>query len=237
MRRKGYDYQQILADHRFQVIDLAMNCILIRANTLLETMAREIGKELPDDIKHAMRVAPHSLETLWDDRTGYYFNRDAMSGELILLPSSATFLPLYAMQLPPARVKVLLEHLHNPKTFATKYPIPSAPLNSSYFNPHRYWQGPSWVNLNWMVIDGLRRNGQPQEAEKLKASTIEMVRQAASRDGIFEYYSPLDGSVAGARDFSWSSALTLDLLAETHKTETLQEYAREHAAHHHKTRR
>ena len=212
LRRKHYNYREVMPDHKFQVIDLVVNCILIRANHHLKTMADELGEELPADIKRAMRVAPHTLETMWDDETGYYFCRDAISGKLIKLPGSATFLPLYALELPKERVKALIKHLHDPKTFAAPYPVPSAPLNSSYFNPHRYWQGPTWVNVNWLIIDGLKRNGEPEEAEWLRKKTVEMVQKNAAEYGFHEYYSPLDASVAGAPDFSWTAALIIDLL-------------------------
>lgn len=214
LRRKGYDSHRAMRGHKFQVIDLATNCILIRANQHLQTMAQEIGEELPGDIKRAMRVAPHALQMLWDDEMGFYFSRDEISGKLICLPSATTFLALYAGILPPEHVKKLVEHLHNPKTFGARYPIPSAPLDSPYFNPKRYWQGPTWVNVNWLVIDGLRRNGQPEEAERLKKLTIEMVSKNVASNGFYEYYSPFDADVAGARDFSWSAALSIDLLKE-----------------------
>lgn len=215
MRRKHYDYHKIMANHNFQVVDLAFNCILIRANYHLKAIADELGNTLPSDIRHAMRVAPHALETLWDDETGYYYNRNAITGKLIKMPGVATFMPLYALKLPEERVRVLLQNLHDPKKFGSKYPVPSAPLDSSYFKPHCYWQGPTWININWMLIDGLRRNGQSEEAERLKQSTIELVRQAVPKHGFHEYYSPLDGSIAGAQDFSWTAALIIDLLKET----------------------
>jgi hypothetical protein len=212
MRKNHYDYRKLLPSHNFQVIDLAFNCILMRANEHLEAMANELGKELPADICHAMRVAPHSLELLWDEQAGYYYNRDGINGHLIKMPGVATFLPLYACKLPKERVAILLQHLHDPEKFDAPYPIPSAPLDSSYFKPRRYWQGPTWININWLVIDGLRRNGQPKEAERLRKATINLVRKNVPKHGFHEYYSPLNGAVAGAPDFSWTAALTIDLI-------------------------
>jgi mannosylglycerate hydrolase MGH1-like protein len=214
LRRHHYDSRRLLPSHKFQVVDLAFNCILIRANEHLKTIADFLGEELPADIRRAMRVAPHALETLWDDNTGYYYSRDAVSGKLIKMPGVATFMPLYAGRLPKERVQALLKHLRNPQEFGAKYPIPTAPLNSSYFKPHCYWQGPMWININWFIIDGLRRNGESQAAEALKQKTLAVVRKAAAKHGMHEYYSPLDGSVAGAPDFSWTAALIIDLLKE-----------------------
>jgi hypothetical protein len=216
MRRKHYDYKKLINDYPFQVIDLPFNCILIRGNYHLKAMAKELGKTLPRDIVNAMRVAPHTLESLWDDETGYYYSRDGISGKLIKMPGVATFLPLYALKLPPDRVERLLHNLRDQKKFASRYPIPSAPMDSSYFSPKRYWQGPSWINVNWMIEDGLRRNGASAEAKLLRQATLDVVRQAVASDGFHEYYSPLDGSVAGAPDFSWTAALTIDLLKQLH---------------------
>jgi glycogen debranching enzyme len=175
-------------------------------------MAKTIDAELPADIKHAMRVAPLSLETLWDERTQFYYSRDSISGRLIKMPDIATFLPLYALKLPPERVKSLLTHLHDPKKFGTKYPIPSAPLDSKYFKPHRYWQGPTWINVNWLIIKGLQQQNELKEAALLRKKTIELVKMNVPENGFHEYYSPLDGTVAGAPDFSWTAALIIYLL-------------------------
>jgi len=210
MRRRRYDSRTLLKQHKLQIVDLAVSCILIRANQLLAEIAAEIGEELPTTIQHAMRVAPHALETLWDDETGMYYNRNELTGELIKIPSVSTFLPLYCQNLEPARVDAMLRLMHDPATFGTQYPIPSAPRNSKYFKPTRYWQGPTWVNMNWLIIDGLERNGRAAEAAQLRSKTIEMIREG----GMYEYFSPVTGQHAGASNFSWTAALFLDLVRQ-----------------------
>lgn len=208
LRHLNYDNAKIMADHKLRIVDVTFSCILIRANHLLKKIGDEIGEELPSDIIHAMRVAPHALETLWDDDTQQYYNRNEVTGELIKIPTINTFLPLYAETLPAERVEVILHQLQDSDMFETTFPIPSTPLNSPYFRPNRYWQGPTWVNMNWLIMDGLRRNGHPEEAEQLRKRTLEMVRKA----GMYEYFSPLDGTHAGAPNFSWTAALTIDML-------------------------
>lgn len=208
LRRLEYDGKKIAAKHKLQIDSLIVNAILIRANERLAEIAREIGEKLPEVIQRAMERAPWVLDSLWDEETQQYYTRDHMTWELVKEPSIVTFLPLYAQRLPKERVKALLEHLHDPRTFGTPYPIPSAPLNSSYFSPHRYWQGPTWVNINWLVADGLERNGEEREAERLRKKTIAMVEKG----GMYEYFSPQDATPAGAPMFSWTAALTIDLL-------------------------
>jgi hypothetical protein len=210
LRKYKYDSEKILAEHKLRVIDVTFSCILIRANVLLKEIADEIGEELPADIKHAMHVAPHALETLWDSETQQYCNRNARTGRLIKIPTVSNFMPLYADVLPKERVEILLKQMNDPATFGTEFPIPSVPINSPYFRPNRYWQGPTWVNMNWMLADGLQRNGKREEAERLRARTVDMV----ARGGMYEYFSPHDAEPAGAENFSWTAALTIDMLSK-----------------------
>jgi hypothetical protein len=46
------------------------------------------------------------------------------------------------------------------------------------------------------------------EASKLRADSLELV----AKSGMNEYFNPLNGQAAGAADFSWTAALTIDLL-------------------------
>jgi glycogen debranching enzyme len=119
-------------------------------------------------------------------------------------------MPLYSGVLPKERVKTLVQHMHDPKTFGTAFPIPTTPVDSPYFRPNRYWQGPAWVNMNWMIADGLERNGEDAEAKILREQTIDMI----ARGGMYEYFSSLTAEPAGARDFSWTAALLIDILAD-----------------------
>jgi hypothetical protein len=210
LRHLHYDGRAIMQNHPLRIIDVTFSCILVRANVLLQEIAEELGERLPPEIQHAMRVAPHELETLWDDETRQYYNRNAVTGELIRVPSIGTLLPLYACELPEERVQALLEHLHDPQAYGTPYPVPSAPVDSPYFSELHYWQGPSWVNTNWLLIDGLRRNGQAGEAAALRTKTIDMV----AKGGFYEYFSPYTAEKAGAETFSWTAALLIDLVTD-----------------------
>ena len=64
------------------------------------------------------------------------------------------------------------------------------------------------MNVNWFLIRGLEQAGLTAEAMELAGLTIDLV----SRSGFVEYYEPTRGEPLGARDFSWSAALTIDLL-------------------------
>jgi len=79
---------------------------------------------------------------------------------------------------------------------------------SEGFDPERYWRGPVWVNINWMLYYGLLENGYRRHAEKIKKGILSLVQQ----EGFWEYYHSFTGKGLGAKNFSWTSALILDLI-------------------------
>lgn len=213
LRRKSYDIKRILTHSLFTIEDVAFNSIFIRANQHLVDIATFIRKDLPEDLTRRMKKTESALEALWDPFTNQYYSREFVSHRLLKTPSIVTLLPLYAGSISKKRADEIVKLLENEQLFGAHFPVPSAPLNSEYFSPTRYWQGPSWVNTNWLIIDGLRRYGFDDHAEALAASTLDMVEQA----GFWEYFSPLDGTPSGAENFSWTAALTIDLLHQQKK--------------------
>ena len=209
LRRKNYDMDKILGHSLFAIEDLMFNCILIRANTHLRHIAATVGKKLPEKLQESMRKTEAAMETLWDNDSKQYYSRDFISHNLIIEPSIAALMPLYAGTITKERASEVVKLLRDKKAFGAKFPVPSVPLDSKWFDPHRYWQGPVWINTNWLIIDGLRRYGFEEEAEHIKLQMLQMIKKS----GFYEYFSPLDGSPAGSRTLSWSAALMIDLLS------------------------
>jgi hypothetical protein len=207
LRRKGYDINKVLKHSLFAIEDLTFNSVLVRANQHLQDIAKYIRQDIPEDMLLQMKNTETALEHLWDAYTGQYYSRDFVTHKLIKEASVATLLPLYAGTISHDRAKQLVRLLENQHVFATDYPIPSVPANSPWFNPVCYWQGPAWVNINWLIIDGLERSGFPDHATALKESTLDMI----SQNGFYEYFNPLTGEAAGVPNFSWTAALAIDL--------------------------
>lgn len=208
LRRKHYDIDSILHRTLFCTEDISFNSILIRNNTNLRTIAKTLKRKLPQSLLDNMQHTEEALEELYDKSTGQYCSRDFITHKLIIEPTIGTLMPLYAGTISKERAQQLVEVLKDHKQFWLHNPIPSVPLNSKYFSAERYWQGPTWVNTNWLIIEGLKRYGFDEIAADLSKRTIDMV----TKSGSYEYFSPIDGRGLGAKDFSWTAALTLDLL-------------------------
>lgn len=208
LRNLQYDTIRILKRSKLAVQDITFNSIFLRANTLLIDIAHTIHKELPKDLLTNIETSVRSFEQLWDGYSNQYYSRTYNSKKLIRVNSIGALMPLYAGTISKERAETLVTMLRDNKYFATNYPVPSVPLNSTYFSPHTYWQGPTWINTNWLLADGLERYGYTKEASIIRSQSIKMI----NTHGCYEYFSPKDGSPAGAHDFSWSAALTIDFL-------------------------
>jgi neutral trehalase len=208
LRRKHYDIDRILHRSIFIIEDVSFNAMFIRNNSLLKEIASEARIKLPKSLLDRMAQSETALEDMWDEQYGLYFSRDFSSHKLLREPTIASILPLYAGTISPEKAKRLVQVLLNPYAFGLKYPVPSVPKNVRGFNSKRYWQGPVWVNMNWLLIDGLKRYGYEKEASHLKEKTLQLLEQ----NGVWEYYNPLTGEGLGSADFSWTAALAFDLL-------------------------
>ena len=170
-------------------------------------MAEFLEKPLPETLSHSMEQTKQNLELMWDEQSGQYYSRNLRTSRLVREPSIATLMPLYAGSISKKRANQLVNLLKDKKLFNTPYLIPSVPLNSSYFQELRYWQGPTWVNTNWLIVQGLERYGFKDEARHVRQQTLELVR----KNGCYEYFSPLTSEPAGAKNFSWTAALAIDM--------------------------
>ena len=67
--------------------------------------------------------------------------------------------PLMTGRLPEHVTRRLVEHLTDEKEFWSRYPLPTVALNDPKFDPLTMWRGPTWVNVNYLLIEGLQRTG------------------------------------------------------------------------------
>jgi hypothetical protein len=73
------------------------------------------------------------------------------------------------------------------------------------FDRRRYWRGPIWAVVNFMIGEGLEESGHAALARRIGADTRRLIETA----GFFEYFDPLDGAGLGGRHFTWTAAMWL----------------------------
>ncbi|GAA5045041.1 glycogen debranching enzyme [Thermocatellispora tengchongensis] len=207
-RDSGYDPAYLKRDHPFAVEDPLFNGIWVASCEALAELAAVVGEDPRPQRELADRIRRALAARLWD---GLFHARDLRANRLIPVATVGSFGPLLDPGLPGDLVTALVATLESARFMAaTGYPVPSCEIRAPQFDRSRYWRGPSWVNTNWLIRHAALVHGLDELAHTLQAGTLRLVRQGGFR----ECFDPFDGSGRGCRDFSWSAALTLDLLAE-----------------------
>jgi len=188
-----------------QVQDVSFNALLAMANRDLTTLAADAGIAVDPALRDRFAATPDALETLWNDEHGTYCARDAVTGATLGPPTIAAFTML-AAGAHDERLRRLVARLRTDAWWPA-HPVPSIAADAAEFDPERYWSGPTWVNTNWLVIEGLRRRGELALADELRCRTVDLVAEHGSA----EYFSAITGTPLGADAFSWTAALVLDL--------------------------
>lgn len=204
-RALGWDHERIGRESQFRVVDVGTTMILLRANRDLLALAEALGwKEQAQELRRSIARAEEGISSLWDERVGAYCSRDVTSGRSSGMVTSASFLSFYAGVRNDVRDRRLLEHLERIAQRAN-YLIPSLDPDDPGFDSIRYWRGPVWAVINYLIGSGLIGSGHVQWGERVRADTRKLIEQA----GMYEYYCPLTGRGFGGHDFSWTAAMWL----------------------------
>ncbi len=208
-----YDEARIRDACPFLIQDVLFNALLVGANRDLADIARLLGEDPSPFEARAKQTADGLNAKLWDKEHGVYFDYDMTIGEPIDAYVGAGFSPLYAMVPTAAQAEQMIQLLNSSgfcRLSEVCWSVPSYDKEAPGFSPNRYWRGPIWINVNWVIYQGLRRYGFHDYADRVKLSIIQLPQQF----GFHEYFDPDEGKGHGSDNFSWTAALMLDLLLE-----------------------
>jgi len=212
-REAGWDTHRIAAEGPFAVADPTMTFILLRADRDLRVLAEGLGEtEAAARLGADCEAGAEAAAALWSEDLGAYAARDERSGAFADGVSSAALLAWYAGLRDPVHEQRLLATLHD-LLDAAPLAVPSFDPRHPKFDARRYWRGPVWAVVNWMVARGLHEAGHTSEAERLRGDTRRLIEGA----GFYEYFDPCDGSGAGGPDFTWTAAIWLAWASPTKK--------------------
>lgn len=187
-----------------------LNSYLCLQQEALSKIADVLGLE--DDARLWARRADEQARRMiangWDQQAGLFWA--TRLGQRVNVRTPFNLFPLITGRMPADIAARLVEHLTDENWFWTRYPVPTVARNDPKYDPLKMWRGPTWVNINFLIIEGLQHSGYASLARELRRRTLEMIQ---GQDDIYEYYHPETGQNPpnAASTFGWSAAIFIEL--------------------------
>lgn len=206
-RDLGWDNSRLHDASPFQVVDPGFNAILIRACTDLADLAEALGEnQIAADNRARASAGLEALGSLWSGKHGQYLCKDRTTGALIDSATIGGILPVFAA-IPRPRAHEIARTIER-WAKAARFIVPSHDPLDPRFEAKRYWRGPAWLVMNYMIADGLTATGETAVADHITRSSLELITQS----GFAEYYDPITGEPCGGGRFTWTAAMVIEFL-------------------------
>ena len=214
-KKYKYDESGIFQESPFLIQDTLMNAMLIKSNQSLINIGKRFGFDTKEVEEWQQQAKPRFKEKLWNEDLETFVVFDLRANQQVLHKEIGGLSALFA-EIPTStqaeKLKNYLQSLHD----RNYYICPSFDVDSPLFDSKRYWRGPIWPQMNWMIHHGLKSYGHEKVAEIVKSDLIELV----SKLGFYEYFESQKKVAAslttgyGGGEFSWTAACVLDLVKE-----------------------
>lgn len=218
-RNASYDEARIRDKCPFLIQDPLFNSVLCRANESLARIAEIIG-ESPEKARQWFEKTARAIrEKLWHGERDIFDAYDLVADTLIEVDTAAGFIPLFGGAATREQAEMIFQRLNSSAFCALHqgncFTVPNYDTSRDDFSRTNYWRGPIWININWMLAQGLRRYGYTLKADSLQKDLL----QLPIRFGFYEYFDSFEGTGYGSPDFSWTAALFIDLVNDFYETE------------------
>ncbi|OGY26747.1 MAG: hypothetical protein A2Z11_02105 [Candidatus Woykebacteria bacterium RBG_16_43_9] len=214
---RNYNLESIFEADYFNVKDVLVNSIYIKNLETLSNLLHEIDQE--ESARHFHQLSLKGKDALikkcFDRSESIFFDTYGSSDKTVKVKTIKGLLPLM-LDLPKGMVgDIVKKHILNRKEFDLPYPIPTVAADEESFSPvptkianyPLLCRGPTWINTNWYIFNGLKKHGYEKEADNLREKTIQLIQKSGFR----EFFNPFSGEGYGAVDFSWST-LVVDMI-------------------------
>ena len=220
MRDSGFDVSFRFgpfgaATHHYAPV--CLNSLLYKTEKDLEQISRWLGRTT-DAEKWSKRAEERKkliARYLWDEKAGFFFDYNLLTGQRSSYRYATTFYPLWAGLATPEQAKAVVKNLA-----ALEKP---GGLAMSPEDTGAQWDLPyGWGNIEMLAIDGLRRYGFNADADRISYEFLSMVAENFRRDGnIREKYDVVtrsseahveNGYAMNVVGFGWTNAAFLELL-------------------------
>lgn len=194
-----------------------LNSMLVMEARSLSEMAHELGKtdEAAEWRSRAQTLKEKIDSRMWDPATNFYYNINRNDQTFtfrnendLKIMEIIGFLPLWAGIPDSNRAASLVSMLTDSTLFWRRFGIPSLTASHPYYCPIGYWNGPVWVQWNYLIYRGLLNYGYHSEANQLAARVIDNMIYHLRKDHTFwEFYSADDRQAGWNRSYIWAGTV------------------------------
>ena len=191
-----------------------VNSMMILEAKSLAEMAKHLG--MTDESKKWQSDAEARGELLnkylWDPETKFYYNVNKKDQSFsfnaandLRIKEIIGFLPLWAGVADQEKAGLLVEKMLDTAEFWRPYGIPSLSAKSNYYCPIGYWNGPVWVQWEYLLYRGLRDYGYDKVANELASGVMDNMIYHLKTDHVFwEFYSADDHQAGWNKTYIWA---------------------------------
>lgn len=204
---KSYNWNNLeIYNHGlFNVCDPGVQFIFLRACKDLYKLAIHLNRNLSYEyLERWITLYENGSNKLWNDSINAYSTLDIKSNTLFKGISCASMLYAYADIGDKTQRQFMISHSKR-ILYHSKYGFPSWDPRSVEFDSKRYWRGPIWCIINYLLYVGFNNIHEVELSKKIKSHTIELIEKF----GFFEYFDPNNGRGYGGDNFSWTAAMYL----------------------------
>lgn len=211
-RALGWDNTKLHDASPFQVVDPGFNAILIHSDQALARLAQAMDEHaLTKRAQTRAQLGITAMDRLWSKERGQYLCLNRRTGQLVNSASVGGLLPVLVLPKGHLHLRALCLRIQESLKLAP-FGVASHWPTDPNFDGHRYWRGPSWLIVNYLLVKGLLISEEHELVRDIMNASLRCIEHS----GCSEYYHPVTGEALGGGTFTWTAAMVLEFL-QLHK--------------------
>ena len=202
-KKYKYDEKKISENCPFLIQDVLFNVLLLKSNyALLEIYKVLKYQDKIDIVSKWIDKTSNSINTKLF-KNDFYYSFDLVRNKLVDIKTITGLTPIILNY----NVELIKKNL-NENFLNSCYKISSLDRSENVFDPINYWRGPMWINLSWLIYNGLQNNGYYDLADKIKNTCLNQIET----HGFYEYFNSVEDNGCGDNYFSWTASIYISFI-------------------------
>lgn len=218
---------------RLKGVDAAVQ--LYETKRALANMAKALGRPEESETWTARAETTKTAvrSQMWDPDDELFYDLDPRSGNRTGVKAAVCFYPYFTDIVTEEHLPGLKQHLLDPDTFWTPYPVPASSQDDPSFSAAPHWKGQrmncpwngrAWPMTNSHVAEALAQSALRFEDDELRAAAATFMTRFIQtlffegnpdRPNCFEHYNPLTGQACQYRGIDdYQHSWIVDLLTK-----------------------